>query len=385
MGVGCGAMEDVVMFGGAFDGRRVFVTGHTGFKGSWLTSWLLALGAEVTGYALPPSTEPSLFDALDLAARLRHVVGDVRDRDRLTGVMQEAGPSVVFHLAAQPLVRRGYAEPHETFATNVMGTVDALEAARACDTVGAVVIVTSDKCYDNAERGRAFREGDPLGGRDPYSASKGCAELVTAAYHSSFFDADRPAGIASVRAGNVIGGGDWAPDRLIPDCVRALAAGDPVVVRNPDAVRPWQHVLEPLAGYLSLAARLVDEGPGFTGAWNFGPADEDASRPVRWVVERFLDAWGGGAWATPQPGAVQPHEARSLALDSHKARERLDWAPVWDATTAVKHTATWYRDYYRRPGAAQALVEEQLIAYIHDAGTAGQTWAAEAGTIGRSA
>jgi len=373
------------MFGGAFDGRRVFVTGHTGFKGAWLTSWLLGLGAEVTGYALPPSTEPSLFDALDLAARLRHVVGDVCDRDRLTGVMQEARPSVVFHLAAQPLVRRGYAEPHETFATNVMGTVDVLEAVRACDAVGAVVIVTSDKCYDNAETGRAFREGDPLGGRDPYSASKGCAELVTAAYRASFFDADRPAGVASVRAGNVIGGGDWAPDRIVPDSVRALAAGEPVVVRNPDAVRPWQHVLEPLAGYLWLAARLVDEGPGLAGAWNFGPADEDASRPVRWVVERFLDAWGGGAWATPQPGAVQPHEARSLALDSHKARERLDWAPVWDATTAVRLTATWYRDYYRRPGAARALVEEQLLAYTRDARAASQAWAAETGTIGRSA
>lgn len=385
MGVGCGAVEDLVMFDGAFQGRRVFVTGHTGFKGGWLTSWLVGLGAEVTGYALAPDTEPSLFAALDLAARVRHVVGDVRDCDRLAAVMDQARPSVVFHLAAQPLVRRGYAEPLETFATNVMGTAHVLEAARGCDTVDAVVVVTSDKCYDNAETGRAFREQDALGGRDPYSASKGCAELVTAAYRASFFDAGRPAGVATVRAGNVIGGGDWAPDRIVPDCVRALAAGDPVVVRNPDAVRPWQHVLEPLAGYLSLAARLTGEGSGFAGAWNFGPADEDASRPVRWVVETFLEAWGSGTWATPQPGAEEPHEARSLALDSGKARERLAWAPVWDATAAVEHTAAWYRDYYRRPGAARELVERELLAYAQDARAAGQAWAGGTATIGRGA
>ena len=363
------------MFGGAFSGRRVFVTGHTGFKGAWLTSWLLRLGAEVTGYALPPATDPSLFDALGLAADVRHVVADVRDHGRLAQDLAASRPSVVFHLAAQPLVRLSYAAPHETFETNVMGTVDVLEAARACDSVAAVVVVTSDKCYDNAESGHAFREGDSLGGRDPYSASKGCAELVTASYRASFFDADGPVGVASVRAGNVIGGGDWAPDRIIPDCVRALAAGDPVVVRNPDAVRPWQHVLEPLAGYLSLAARLVHEGAGFAGAWNFGPAGDDASRPVRWVVERFLSEWGTGSWSTPEDGAGQPHEARLLALDSSKARERLAWAPVWDAPAAVRHTAVWYREYYRRPDAARELVEGELRTYESAARAAGLAWA----------
>ena len=375
MGFGRRAVEDLVMFGGAFSGRSVFITGHTGFKGAWLTSWLLGLGAEVTGYALEPPTEPSLFDELGLGSRLRHVVADVRDQDRLAKEMAAARPSVVFHLAAQPLVRRGYVEPQETFATNIMGTVDVLEAARACDEVAAIVVVTSDKCYDNAETGRAFREEDPLGGRDPYSASKGCAELVTASYRASFFDADGSAAVASVRAGNVIGGGDWAPDRIIPDCARALAAGEPVIVRNPDAVRPWQHVLEPLAGYLWLASGLVRDGAVFTGPWNFGPTDDDASRSVRWVVEAFLGEWGAGSWAALEDRAGQPPEAGRLRLDSSKARELLSWAPVWDAAAAVRNTAAWYRDYYQRAGGARELVEDQLRAYESAARTAGLAWA----------
>lgn len=364
------------MFDGAFSGRKVFVTGHTGFKGAWLTSWLLKLGAEVTGYALRPATDPSLFDALGLDGHVRHIVADVRDRDRLTGEVAAARPWVVFHLAAQPLVRFGYVAPHETFETNVMGTVDVLEAARACDSVKAVVVVTSDKCYDNAETGRAFREADPVGGRDPYSASKGCAELVTAAYRASFFAADGAAAVASVRAGNVVGGGDWAPDRIIPDCVRALVAGAPVVVRAPDAVRPWQHVLEPLAGYLWLAGRLVHDGTSFAGAWNFGPARGDAARSVRWVVERFLGEWGSGSWTTPEQEAARPHEAHLLGLDSSKANQRLGWVPVWDAATAVRQTAAWYREYYERTGAARELVEDQLRAYEAAAQDHGVAWAA---------
>jgi CDP-glucose 4,6-dehydratase len=378
-------VEDLVMFDGAFSGRRVFVTGHTGFKGAWLTSWLLGLGAEVTGYALDPATDPSLFDALDLGVRVRHVVADVRDSDRLAAEVAAARPSVVFHLAAQPLVRIGYVQPHETFETNVMGTVAVLEAARACETVAAVVVVTSDKCYENAETGRAFREGDPMGGRDPYSASKGCAELVTACYRESFFAADRPVAVASARAGNVIGGGDWSPDRIIPDCVRALAEGEPVIVRNPDAIRPWQHVLEPLAGYLWLATRLVRDGTGFAGPWNFGPAADDASRPVRWVVERFLSEWGAGSWTTSEDGKEQPYEAGLLGLDSGKARERLAWAPVWDAATVVRHTAAWYREYYGRPRAARGLVEDQLRTYESAAQAAGLVWTGAAiGAAGRS-
>jgi CDP-glucose 4,6-dehydratase len=359
--------------------RKVFVTGHTGFKGAWLSEWLTRLGAEVTGYALDPPTEPNLFEALDLGSRVRHLVADVRDRDHLVAEVQAAQPSVIFHLAAKALVRRAYEEPQETFETNVMGSVNVLEAARACPAVQAVVIVTSDKCYENLETGRPFRETDPLGGRDPYGASKAGAEIVTAAYRESFFTDG--AGVASVRAGNVIGGGDWAPDRIIPDSVRALTAGEPILVRNPEAVRPWQHVLEPLAGYLQLGQRLLADGRGYEGAWNFGP-DHGADRPVRWVVERFLAEWGTGSWSTPASTAGQPHEAHLLSLDSTKAREQLEWAPVWDAPTAVRRTASWYRDYYQSPARARELVEAELQAYRGDARSAGLVWAVE-GTVAR--
>ncbi len=365
--------------------RSVFVTGHTGFKGAWLSEWLLALGADVTGYALDPPTQPNLFDALDLGGRLRHVVADVRDRERLVAEVQAAQPSVIFHLAAQAIVRRAYAEPRETFETNVMGTVNVLDAARACPSVRAVVIVTSDKCYQNLEDGRPFRETDPMGGRDPYSASKGCAELVTAAYRESFFAGGTPAAtVASVRAGNVIGGGDWAADRIIPDCVRALAAGEPIVVRNPDAVRPWQHVLEPLSGYLWLAALMLRDGRRYEGAWNFGPANHDADRPVRWVVERFVEAWGSGSWTSPADVAPQPHEAHALSLDSTMAREALGWRPAWEAGTAVRQTASWYREYYRAPASARETLGRQLGAYQEAARTAGLFWAAAAvgGSVG---
>lgn len=358
-----------------FSTRSVLVTGHTGFKGAWLTEWLAVLGAEVTGYALAPPSQPSLFETLDLAPRIRHVVADVRDRDRLVAEAQAARPSVIFHLAAQAIVRRGYVDPRETFETNVMGTVNVLEAARACPTVEAVVIVTSDKCYQNHEGDRAFREDDPLGGRDPYSASKAGAELVTAAYRDSFF-ADGPA-IATVRAGNVIGGGDWAVDRIIPDCVRAVTVGEPVVVRNPDAVRPWQHVLEPLAGYLELGSLMLRGGSRYPGAWNFGPTEEGGERSVRWVVEHFLDEWGEGSWTTLDDPPSQPHEAHRLRLDSTKAREQLGWAPVWGAEEAVRRTASWYREYYRAPASARELVQDQLRAYQADAHTAGLTWANE--------
>jgi CDP-glucose 4,6-dehydratase len=363
----------------SYAGRRVFVTGHTGFKGAWLTEWLGSLGAELTGYALDPPTKPNLFDALDLGARLRHVVADVRDRGRLVAEVQAAQPTVIFHLAAQAVVRRAYIEPHETFETNVMGTVNVLEAARACPSVRAVVIITSDKCYQNHETDQAFRETDAMGGRDPYSASKGCAELVTAAYRESFF-ADGAA-VASARAGNVIGGGDWAEDRIIPDSARALAAGESIIVRNPDAIRPWQHVLEPLSGYLRLGTLLLRDGRRYEGAWNFGPTNAGGDRSVRWVVERFLEGWGSGAWTTPSDAAPQPHEAHRLSLDSAKARDQLGWAPVWDAQTAVRRTANWYHEYYRAPAMARELVEDDLRAFEVDARTAGLPWAgAEEGT-----
>ncbi|MBI2763195.1 MAG: GDP-mannose 4,6-dehydratase [Chloroflexi bacterium] len=388
----------------SYAGRSVFVTGHTGFKGAWLTEWLGTLGAEVTGYALDPATQPNLFEALDLVSRVRHLVADVRASDRLLAEVQAAQPSVIFHLAAQAIVRRAYAEPRETFETNVMGTVNVLEAARACPSVRAVVIVTSDKCYQNHETDRAFRETDAMGGRDPYSASKGCAELVTAAYRESFFadvgedvDADGVAAaagadvdvgadvgaggaaVASARAGNVIGGGDWAEDRIIPDSARALAAGAPIIVRNPDAIRPWQHVLEPLSGYLQLGALLLRDGRHYQGAWNFGPTNQGGDRSVRWVVEQFLGEWGSGTWSTPSDAARQPHEAHRLSLDSAKAREQLGWAPVWDAQTAVRQTANWYREYYRAPATARELVEDQLRAYQAEARAAGLPWAGAAG------
>ena len=366
-------MEDLVMFGGGFDGERVFLTGDTGFKGAWLASWLTRLGADVTGYALDPHTTPSLFASLDLGAQIRHVTGDVRDRDRLVAEVHATAPSVIFHLAAHALVRGAYAAPRETFETNVMGTVNVLEAVRSCPSVRAVVIVTTDKVYENPETGALFREDDPLGGTDPYGASKASAELATAAYRASFFG-QGPA-VASVRAGNVIGGGDWAPDRIIPDSVRALVAGEPIVVRNPDAVRPWQHVLEPLSGYLQLGALLLDEGSRYAGAWNFGPTDERTDEPVRWVVDQFIGHWGSGSWVPFAGTEAQPHEAHRLSLDSTKARSQLGWAPVWDSQTAVARTAAWYRDYYRAPDRARELVDDELSAYVAAAEAAGRPWA----------
>lgn len=362
------------MFGEVFAGERVFVTGDTGFKGAWLASWLTRLGADVTGYALDPLTDPSLFDAIDLGAQLGQVRGDVRDRDRLVAEVEAAAPSVIFHLAAQALVRRAYVTPRETFETNVMGTVNVLEATRLCPSVRAVVIVTTDKVYENKETGTPFRETDALGGTDPYGASKGAAELVTTAYRESYFR-DGAAAIASARAGNVIGGGDWAPDRIIPDSVRALVAGEPIVVRNPDAVRPWQHVLEPLSGYLQLGAALLDEGSRYAEAWNFGPTEERSDQPVRWVVDQFIGHWGSGSWVSYQGTEEQPHEAQRLSLDSAKARELLGWAPVWDPQTAVERTVAWYREYYSAPDRARELVDDELGAYMADAKEAGRPWA----------
>jgi CDP-glucose 4,6-dehydratase len=357
--------------------RSVFITGQTGFKGAWLAEWLWRLGANVTGYALDPPTQPSLFESLDLGSHIKNVVADVRDLDRLKGEVQAAQPSVIFHLAARALVRRAYEEPRDTFETNVMGTVNVLEAARACPSVRVVVVVTSDKVYENPETGDAFLETDRLGGRDPYAGSKAAAELATATYRDSFFASG--AAVATVRAGNVIGGGDWAPDRIIPDSVRALVAGQPVVVRNPDAIRPWQHVLEPLSGYLRLGSLLLESGRDYAGAWNFGPTKERSDQPVRWVVERFLEEWGSGSWTTPANSEGQPHEAQRLSLDSTKAREQLGWAPVWDPTEAVRRTASWYREYYRAPASARSLVEHELLAYRDDARAAGLTWAGGSG------
>jgi CDP-glucose 4,6-dehydratase len=334
-----GAVEDMVNSPPFWRGKRVFVTGHTGFKGAWLALWLTDLGAEVTGYSLPPPTDPSLFDVARVRGRVWHVEGDVRDEAALARAVREAQPEIVFHLAAQSLVRLSYDEPVATYATNVMGTVNLLEAVRRRDGVRALVCVTSDKCYENRETPRPYREDDAMGGYDPYSSSKGCAELVTAAYRRSFFSGGGAA-VATARAGNVIGGGDWAKDRLVPDLLNGFAAGDRPLIRFPSAVRPWQHVLEPLAGYLRLAEALW-EGDSAADGWNFGPDEIDA-RPVGWIADRLAALWGeGAAWETT--GEPQPHEAHVLRLDCAKARRELSWRPVWALDEALRRTVAWRR------------------------------------------
>ncbi|WNB77131.1 CDP-glucose 4,6-dehydratase [Methylomonas koyamae] len=320
-------------------GKRVFVTGHTGFKGGWLTMLLHSLGAEVYGYALPPATEPSLFEAAGVESLLAaHVLADIRDLPRLTAALDQARPDIVLHLAAQPLVRYSYREPVETFQVNVLGTVNLLEAVRRQSTVRAVVNVTTDKCYENREWLWPYRENEAMGGRDPYSASKGCAELVTAAYRASFL-AQAGVHLASARAGNVIGGGDWAEDRLIPDALRALDRGEELVIRAPNATRPWQHVLEPLSGYLALAEHLFEHGESFAEGWNFGPREQDA-KPVAWLLGELATCFPALNWRS-EPSDL--HEAHFLSLDSSKARQRLDWQPRWRLRIAIEKTATWHQ------------------------------------------
>ena len=332
---------------GFWSGKRVFLTGHTGFKGAWLGAWLDSLGAKVTGYALKPPTKPSLFELCRLDRRLGSVTGDVRDAAKLRWAVQAAGPEIVIHMAAQPLVRQSYKDPVETYATNVMGTVNLLEAVRACGGVRAVVNVTTDKCYENREHNRPFREDEPMGGYDPYSSSKGCSELVTAAYRNSFFNPkdfkSHGTALASARAGNVIGGGDWAADRLIPDIIRAALRGEKVLIRNPRAVRPWQHVLEPLSGYLLLAEKLYKHGAKFAEGWNFGPDSGDA-KDVEWIVKRMFGHWPEAPGYEIDKGP-HPHEAHFLRLDSRKAHKRLGWAPRWSVGTAVDKIIEWTRAY----------------------------------------
>ncbi len=362
-----------------FRGQRVFVTGHTGFKGAWLCEWLLALGAEVTGYSLAAPTQPALSDQLGLARRLRHCHADVRDRSRLEAELAAARPDFVFHLAAQSLVRESYRLPVETFATNVMGTIHLLDALRRLDHPCAVVIVTSDKCYENRDWLYGYREEDALGGHDPYSASKGAAEIAAAAWRRSFF-ADHPVRIASARAGNVIGGGDWAKDRIVPDCVRALRAGEPIPVRNKVATRPWQHVLEPLSGYLWLAAVLARPelcpfaAALMTAAFNFGP-NHDANRTVAELVEEVLRHWPG-RWEDRSDSRA-PHEARLLQLATDKAHALLGWAPVWGFREAVRETIAWYRQAAGVEDAEmiRALTQEQISRYTTAARAAGLAWA----------
>jgi len=323
-----------------WQGKTVLLTGHTGFKGSWLSLWLQSLGAQVHGLALQPPTSPNLFAVAQVAAGMdSHTIGDIRDLATVQKTMHAAQPDIVIHMAAQPLVRLSYAEPVETYATNVMGTVHVLEAARHTPSIKAMVVVTTDKCYENKEWAWGYRENEPMGGHDPYSSSKGCAELVTAAYRNSFLQSSGIA-VASARAGNVIGGGDWAIDRLVPDILRAFEHNQPVVIRNPNATRPWQHVLEPLSGYLMLAEHLYTQGQAYAEGWNFGPKDEDA-KPVQWIVEHMVNSWGNGA-SWQQDGAGHPHEAHYLKLDISKVRQSLQWTPRWSLEVALNRIAEWH-------------------------------------------
>jgi len=341
-------------------GKKVLVTGHTGFKGSWLTLWLQALGAKVTGYALAPDTTPNLFDLARVADGIDSVISDIRDRHAVLSAMKAASPEIVIHMAAQPLVRESYASPVETYETNVMGTVHVLEAVRHIPGVKSVVIVTTDKCYENHEWEWGYRENEAMGGYDPYSSSKGCAELVTAAYRRSFFNPltyeTHGVAIASARAGNVIGGGDWATDRLIPDIMRAIMREERVRIRSPHAIRPWQHVLEPLSGYLLLAEKLYSEQSRYAEAWNFGPNDADA-RPVQAIVERLTSQWGDGAsWALD--GDEHPHEATFLKLDCSKARNRLGWQPRWNLERALDEIVAWYKAAARQEDMRAVTLEQ---------------------------
>lgn len=336
------------MFDGFFNGKKVFVTGHTGFKGAWLCIWLHSLGADVTGYALRPPTEPSLFELCGIDTLINSVSGDIRDFDTLKRTVSAVRPQVVIHMAAQSLVRESYKNPIETYQTNVIGTVNLLEAVRNCADVRAVINVTSDKCYENREHYWGYREIEPMGGYDPYSNSKACSELITASYRSSFFNpADygrHGVATASARAGNVIGGGDWAVDRLIPDCVRGLLRGENIAIRNPSAIRPWQHVLEPLGAYLLLARKLCENGPVFAGGWNFGPDDNDV-REVEWIVKRLCASWGDGASYSVEKKADMAHEAQCLKLDCSKAKRELSWRPRWGLGRALDSIIEWTRAY----------------------------------------
>ncbi len=341
-----------------WEGRRVFLTGHTGFKGSWLALWLVEMGAEVTGFALP-AEDVSLFNQAGIANLVTHIEGDIRDLDAVDAAMAACDPQVVFHLAAQPIVRTSYDDPVGTYATNVQGTVHVLDACRRAASLDAIVCVTSDKCYENREWIWPYRESDPMGGHDPYSSSKGAAEIAIASYRRSFFEGEGAPLLASVRAGNVIGGGDWAVDRLIPDIVRAMVAGERVQIRSPHAVRPWQHVLEALGGYLLIAQRLAKGERDYADGWNFGPADSD-TQPVGRIVEKMINEWGEGGFDLDD--GPKPHEANLLRLDCSKARAKLGWQPALGLAETIRWIVAWHRSV-ADGGDARAITSEQLTQY----------------------
>jgi CDP-glucose 4,6-dehydratase len=358
-------VEKMAMTDSAFwRGKKVFLTGHTGFKGGWTALVLESFGAKVKGYSLPAPSEPSLFQEAGIEKSLQHQIGDIRDLETLRKSLAEFQPEIVLHMAAQPLVRESYVNPLETFSTNVMGTAHILEAIRTTKSVRSVVIVTTDKCYENREWLWPYREDEAMGGKDPYSSSKGCAELVTSSYRFSFFQnkGDQSTYIATARAGNVVGGGDWAKDRLVPDLIRTFMKGESQRIRSPKAIRPWQHVLEPISGYLLLAEKLFTEGKKYAEAWNFGPQESD-TREVSYVVDQLVKLWGPPAkWELD--GDEHPHEASLLKLDISKAKHLLEWKPKWHIDQCLDLTAGWYKAYYKNPKAARALCLEQIHSYF---------------------
>lgn len=365
MGKRQGSLENMVIDKTFWQGKTVLVTGHTGFKGGWLSLWLQSLGANVVGYSLVPPTDPSLFEVAHVGEGMNSIEGDVRDLQHLQSVIAQHRPEIIIHMAAQALVRYSYANPVETYATNVMGTVNLLEAVRQVGGVKGVINVTSDKCYENHEWVWGYRENEPMGGYDPYSNSKGCAELVTSAFRNSFFNTttyvEHGVALASVRAGNVIGGGDWADDRLIPDILRAIERGEPVKIRSPHAVRPWQHVLEPLCGYLQLAQKLYEDGPGYAEGWNFGPNDDEA-KSVQWILEQLTRQWGEGArWELD--GKPQLHEAHYLKLDCSKAKIKLNWHPQWSLDVTLKAIVEWQHAYLQQKD-MRSLTLRQIEKYM---------------------
>jgi CDP-glucose 4,6-dehydratase len=341
--------------------KKVFLTGHTGFKGSWLSIWLNKMGADVTGYSLPAPTDPSLFESAKVESLVRSNLGDIRNYENLQKVMLEAKPEIVIHMAAQPLVRYSYAEPIETYTTNVLGTVHVLETSRKLDTVKAIVNVTTDKCYENKEWIWGYRENEPMGGFDPYSSSKACSEIVTAAYQRSYFTGS--AALASARAGNVIGGGDWGVDRLVPDIMRAIAKDEVVKIRNPKSIRPWQHVLEPLSGYLTLAQNLYFGGQKFSQAFNFGPIDSDA-KEVEWIVQKLTSGWGKKAKYVIEQDPKAPHEAHFLKLDCTKAKDLLCWQPRWGLEKTLSSIIHWHSQYLENPNMAREISLAQITDYL---------------------
>ena len=375
MGIGKCSLESLglIMFGNIYHGKKVFITGHTGFKGSWLALWLHMLGADVTGYSLEPPTKPNHFELIDIP--IVSIIDDIRDSDSLSGAVQSASPDIVFHLAAQPLVRLSFQNPVETYETNIMGTVNLLQACRNCDSIRAIVNITSDKCYENREWVWGYREDEPMGGYDPYSSSKGCSELITASFRNSFFNLKDYGNshwvlLASARAGNVIGGGDWAEDRLIPDIIRSIEKGEVVKIRSPRAIRPWQHVLEPLSGYLHLGWKLLEGEKKFAEGWNFGPGDV-RSLTVEEVLALFRKTWERFEY-TIREDRSNPHEATLLKLDCSRAFHRLGWYSIWDGPEAIKRTALWYRQYVE---AGSVISQSDIDDYVSYAVKKGLAWA----------